>query len=196
MYVARRVGAGFGLVALKLRRPLIVFSLTGLLLGLGMWAASYFNFRMWWGENQARLVTGKIYWGQVMPSNTPFAWRCEGFHGFDLKGLKPYFPPKDWGFRRALPPGHGYGGKRPPNVVLPGITIRWAGVIDTNGIGSWSYSATILLWVPSLLFGIILCLCRPLTFHRRRKRKKLGLCLKCGYDLRASRDPARSSAGG
>ena len=24
--------------------------------------------------------------------------------------------------------------------------------------------------------------------HRRRKRKKLGLCLKCGYDLRASKD--------
>ena len=24
--------------------------------------------------------------------------------------------------------------------------------------------------------------------HRRRERKKLGLCVKCGYDLRGSRD--------
>ena len=31
--------------------------------------------------------------------------------------------------------------------------------------------------------------------HRRRKRKKLGLCLKCGYDLRGSteRCPERGS---
>jgi hypothetical protein len=43
------------------------------------------------------------------------------------------------------------------------------------------------LWMPTLLFGV-----SPvwllLPFHRRRKRKKLGLCLKCGYDLRASKD--------
>ena len=25
-------------------------------------------------------------------------------------------------------------------------------------------------------------------YHRRRKRKKLGLCVKCGYDLRGSKD--------
>ena len=30
--------------------------------------------------------------------------------------------------------------------------------------------------------------CRPPYFHRRRKRKKLGLCVKCGYDLRASKE--------
>ncbi len=29
--------------------------------------------------------------------------------------------------------------------------------------------------------------CGP-PFLRRRKRKKLGLCIKCGYDLRASKD--------
>ncbi len=42
------------------------------------------------------------------------------------------------------------------------------------------------LWIP------VLCFCFPLylslPFHRRRKRKKLGLCVKCGYDLRASKD--------
>ena len=42
------------------------------------------------------------------------------------------------------------------------------------------------LWMPTLIFGTVLCLCRPLG--RRRKRKKLGLCVKCGYDLRASKD--------
>ena len=44
------------------------------------------------------------------------------------------------------------------------------------------------LWIPTLVFGISLYACRPLLHRRRRKRKKLGLCLKCGYDLRSSKD--------
>ena len=46
---------------------------------------------------------------------------------------------------------------------------------------------TLPLWIPTVLFGAYpLYVLAPL--HRRRKRKKLGLCLKCGYDLRASED--------
>ena len=45
----------------------------------------------------------------------------------------------------------------------------------------------IRLWIPTAIFGVLFLSCRPLH-HRRRKRKKLGLCLKCGYDLRASKD--------
>ena len=44
------------------------------------------------------------------------------------------------------------------------------------------------LWMPTILFALALYFCCSLLFHRRRKRKKLGLCLKCGYDLRASKD--------
>ena len=46
---------------------------------------------------------------------------------------------------------------------------------------------SIPLWIPTALFGSTLASC-ALPIHRRRKRKKLGLCLKCGYDLRASKD--------
>jgi len=43
------------------------------------------------------------------------------------------------------------------------------------------------LVVPMTLFGVcFLYLARP--FHIRRKRQKLGLCVKCGYDLRASKE--------
>ncbi len=43
------------------------------------------------------------------------------------------------------------------------------------------------LWIPVLIFVICpLWLISPTS--RRRKRKKLGLCLKCGYDLRASKE--------
>ena len=43
------------------------------------------------------------------------------------------------------------------------------------------------LWMPALVCMSVL-LWTFLPVHRRRKRKKLGLCLKCGYDLRASKD--------
>ncbi len=43
------------------------------------------------------------------------------------------------------------------------------------------------LHLPFLAFLVLsIYLLHPL--HRRRKRKKLGLCMKCGYDLRASKD--------
>ena len=37
-----------------------------------------------------------------------------------------------------------------------------------------------------LLFVALFALSRPLWHSRRRKRKRLGLCLSCGYDLRGS----------
>ena len=43
------------------------------------------------------------------------------------------------------------------------------------------------LWVPLLISGILPAYAL-LPVHRRRKRKKLGLCLKCGYDLRGSKE--------
>ncbi len=43
------------------------------------------------------------------------------------------------------------------------------------------------LWMPTLLFAALTWF-TLLPAHRRRKRKKLGLCLQCGYDLRASKD--------
>jgi hypothetical protein len=43
------------------------------------------------------------------------------------------------------------------------------------------------LWIPTVVFGAY-PVYMILPLHRRRKRKKLGLCLKCGYDLRASKD--------
>ena len=55
----------------------------------------------------------------------------------------------------------------------PAVTIR----IPQTGIA-----------IFALLFGLTFCLCRPFYHHRRRKRKKLGLCLSCGYDLRGSKD--------
>ena len=49
------------------------------------------------------------------------------------------------------------------------------------------WSVAVPLVIPAALFAILpgVGLARRMG---RRKRKKLGLCLKCGYDLRASKD--------
>jgi len=43
------------------------------------------------------------------------------------------------------------------------------------------------MWPITTLALIIVTVSFSVAF-RQRKRKKLGLCLKCGYDLRASKD--------
>ncbi len=43
------------------------------------------------------------------------------------------------------------------------------------------------LWMPCLVFAALPAYSLS-PIHHRRKRKKLGLCLKCGYDLRASKE--------
>ncbi len=60
---------------------------------------------------------------------------------------------------------------------------RWIS-IQRTGAGK---IVIIPVWMPILLFGSIITYC-CLPFHRRRKRKKLGLCVNCGYDLRASKE--------
>ena len=70
-----------------------------------------------------------------------------------------------------------------------------------SGYGSWSkplfhwdaldeyWFCFVVLphWIPILILGSLLGIFY-LPMGRRRKRKKLGLCVKCGYDLRASKD--------
>ncbi len=42
-------------------------------------------------------------------------------------------------------------------------------------------------WIPSVFFATVSWSCY-LPLYRRRKRKKLGLCVNCGYDLRGSKE--------
>ena len=80
---------------------------------------------------------------------------------------------------------------QPPHWFWGGVSTSrfsppvWSPHVLRNDFGQLAF-VSLPLWIPTLVFGIILYLCRPLHHHRRRKRKKLGLCVKCGYDLRAS----------
>ena len=53
--------------------------------------------------------------------------------------------------------------------------------------GGYGFILILPLWMPAIVcMSALLWLYLPI--HRCRKRKKLGLCVKCGYDLRASKD--------
>ncbi len=49
-----------------------------------------------------------------------------------------------------------------------------------------SHGFLVPLWIPTILLSSPLWL-PYIPWYRRRERKKLGLCAKCGYDLRGSK---------
>ena len=81
-------------------------------------------------------------------------------------------------------------------VNFKGFTVEEAGDISVQGFRGFATEwvprfgrvIVIPLWIPTLLFASLFVVLYLPPLHRRRKRKKLGLCLKCGYDVRASRD--------
>ena len=50
------------------------------------------------------------------------------------------------------------------------------------------------LWIPTVLFAVY-PLCLMTDHNRRSRRRKLGLCVKCGYDLHGLTEPRCSECG-
>ena len=143
-----------------LRKTLTILSLIGLLLSVGLWGMSYVNLLY-----NSRTV-GCTFWlahGNLalfvpQTTNAYQGWYKMGFSSFST---------------------------------------NWTGRITVNqsdrptyrrNLLHWSRQTMILtipLWIPTVI-------CAPATlalpFRRRRKRKRLGLCIQCGYDLRGSQD--------
>jgi len=67
-----------------------------------------------------------------------------------------------------------------------GLATHW---IPSRQVYPSGMVRTILpLWIPTLFVGILLCP-RLRSALRSRRRKAVGLCLKCGYDLRGQTEP-------
>ena len=70
-------------------------------------------------------------------------------------------------------------------VGFRGFDTEWWPQFGASGTG---VLVRIPLWMPTLLFGYLTWRLRFAPANLLRRRKKLGLCVKCGYDLRASKD--------
>ncbi len=66
-------------------------------------------------------------------------------------------------------------------ILSPVVAYFYAATISQEAL--WPFFAS---WIGLCL--AVLAYLHLLPVHRRRKRKKLGLCIKCGYDLRGSKD--------
>ena len=164
-----------------LRKTLTILSLIGLLLSVGLWAVSYLNCAF--APNSARcllLSHGAVSLEWLPPFDVDYS---EKTHTRDIWSESE---PRVW-IRTAdvrithvmmFIPGYWIGG-------FSGWQTHW---LPHFGSTPAYGSVSVPLWIPTIACGLLLMSCRPFYFHRRRKRKKLGLCVKCGYDLRGSEE--------
>ena len=155
-----------------IRKTLTIFSLIGLLLSVGLWGASYWGPAYVSNSGRIRLT---LFNGFV--SGEYLHTRFVVYQG---RGLT-----QDTGPNRLIP--------SKPMLWTPGLKLRGFQGFSSYWLPRWnSNSITHLIgvpfWVFLLFFGGLLFKCHPIRHHRHRTRRKLGLCVKCGYDLRASKE--------
>ncbi len=161
-----------------IRKTLTILSLISLLLSVGLWGVSYV-----------------LNMGCTLSPSGPQIGLAPGFLLVSITGLPAKDPlPEDyddWKF-----------GTRVRWFTDNTLTLKTGWRVDTSLrtppapwwevqlVRNWPSEARLTLpfWIPSVFFGSsVWWLSGPV--HRRRKRKKLGLCVKCGYNLRGLTEP-------
>ncbi len=163
-----------------IRKTLTILSLIGLLLSVGLWGASIIYALEFVSEARSygiRLTCGIVRVWQPsesflrVPPDTPASAIVPG---------RIYVTMQTGKVDHCAAPGVSVAKNGLPQPFLYEF---WPGVEFRRRIRI----LRIPLWMPCLVFAALPAYSLP-PIHRRRKRKRLGLCLKCGYDLRASKD--------
>ncbi len=146
-----------------IRKTITILSLIGLLLSVGLWGVSYFCLAYAFGSPGHKTADIYLHQGYVSMLKYEFIGPHElGFRRSDFDGFHTAW----------IPRLKFYGSATKHRFFYARSGYLWVGIP---------------LWIPTSIFAIMyFVLHRPTS--RRRKRKKLGLCLKCGYDLRASKE--------
>ncbi len=144
-----------------IRKAITILSLVGLLLSAGLWGASYISVALFW---------------VALPYDFG-AWADRG----SLQVHKTTLSRQAIQTLGAVDGISFQYGRRLRNLT---IGWRWQPEYQADNSG-WRFYVP--LYLPVLFLGAWAAfLLHPV--HRRRKRRKLGLCVKCGYDLRGSKD--------
>ncbi len=147
-----------------IRKSLTILSLIGLLLSVGLWSASYWIFAYFNPQVSIHAFEGCVYLRM---------WDQEQYDFATLKSEMNSFGFRSVSIGNNLFAVQTFQGWR---------TSFWLGEIVPSAAAT---TAAFPLWIPTLTFALLPAYAL-LPYHRRRKRKKLGLCLQCGYDLRGS----------
>ena len=141
------------------RKLLTILCLLGLLLSAGLWVLSYFH--VFYESGNMRYI----------------AWISKGC--VTLRIRQAYFP----GHQATVQVG-GYKGLE--TTWWPSKTL---GGNRTLGYRTDVLNLAVPLWLPTLVFAAAaIQLGLSNLIFRRPYRRKRGLCLECGYDLRASKE--------
>ncbi len=162
-----------------LRKTLTILSLVGLLLSVGLWAGSYFLYAM-------RFTSpSDIYWldqGCIGRSiGTTFGVNISGTAVVRTSEGVWLRIPVSADFYTLL--GQSKSAHHFDYTGFKGLETRWRPSLSFK-----PFRFILPLWMVTGSFAAMACYLYFLPLQRRRKRKKLGLCLKCGYDLRGSKD--------
>ena len=195
-----------------LRKTLTILSLIGLLLSVGLWGLSYFHVSSMQQHSVYRLTSGAFIWDPY--SKQRWSLLIEDQERVkrvitSLPRSRPQLQPDLKSLEEALQqaglfekgPGSSFMSVKKAAAEMDGIIAslrsremargwRWSGFRSFHTYwcpANNSFGFILPLWLPTLVF-VSVPLYGLLPFHRRRKRKKLGLCVKCGYDLRGSAD--------
>ena len=157
-----------------LRKTITILSLIGLLLSVGLWGVSYWYVIVSYAPARCSIFLTNGHLAFTYQTRSPT---------FDAKqvaqGLENYFESEGL-----------------DTVSLGGAVIGWMGT-ETMTTTWWRFTfehtngdteVGLPLWVPCLVFSVLPAYAVAL-FHRRRKRRWLGLCVKCGYSLRTLTRP-------
>ncbi len=161
-----------------IRKTLTIFSLIGLLLSVGLWGVSYYGILCRHDKCPASttflLLTG---YAEVSWHELPSASEHYSIYGH-------YSQSSRWDF------AHG-ATVRPLSEVMSILgEDTWFPTWHSGGLSGETMTTVVLpLWITSAFFGVIFVFSYLVPHHRRRKRKKLGLCVKCGYNLKGLTEP-------
>ena len=121
---------------------------------------------------------GRFGVGRIM---TPYAVRVKGMNMHPQTILVLHCGAITWPLPRRAEPSNSF--RRWESAGFAGLKTFWSPVCNST----WTW-IRIPFWMPTGLFCFLFCFSYA-PFHRRRKRKKLGLCLKCGYNLKGLTEP-------
>ena len=144
-----------------IRKTLTILSLIGVLLSVGLWRLSYWCVAYFNQPVSILAFNGCVHLG---------IWH----HDYDLAALK-----SEWnssGFKSTFI-GNNF-------ILMRGFqgwhTYSWWGEFVKR---QRETSVAFALWIPTLICALLPAYAL-LPHRRRRKRKKLGLCINCGADCR------------
>ncbi len=138
-----------------IRKSLLILSIVGLVLSVGLWIVSYFHVYYFSGQSIVSAELGAIIFQQMPGGGT--------IHVRDSRGFMYVREQLTW---------VGYSG------------------LSTLSVPVYSLSPLVVicpLWIPAVLCAFAIWF-NGRYARQSRRRKREGLCMRCGYDLRSSTD--------